>query len=115
MSKIAWRRHIILQPSLEPIKTIQTNDVGITVYANSITLTPGTVTLSVEGNNLLVHALDDVFMSGLQDEEMDNRIKSIEEKYKTLINYFGETPKDMPMETLIEIINKFTKDFNLFN
>ncbi|MEA0970324.1 putative MnhE-like Na(+)/H(+) antiporter subunit E [Candidatus Megaera venefica] len=77
VSRIAWRKHIILQHSLEPIKTIQTSDVGTLVYANSITLTPGTVTLSVEGKNLLVHALDHDFMTGLQTGEMDKRVKKI--------------------------------------
>jgi multicomponent Na+:H+ antiporter subunit E len=77
VSMIAWRKHIILYPSLEPIKTIQDNDIGIVVYANSITLTPGTVTLSVEGKNFLVHALDYDFMTGLQTGEMDKRIKQI--------------------------------------
>ena len=77
VSMIAWRKHIILNPSLEPIKTIQDNDIGIVVYANSITLTPGTVTLSVEGKNFLVHALDYDFMSELQTGEMDKRIKQI--------------------------------------
>ena len=77
VSLIAWRKHIILQPSFEPIATIQDSDVGTVVYANSITLTPGTVTLSVEGKNLLVHALDDDFMTGLQTGEMDKRIKKI--------------------------------------
>jgi multicomponent Na+:H+ antiporter subunit E len=47
------------------------------VYANSITLTPGTVTLSIEGKNFLVHALDYDFMSELQTGEMDKRIKQI--------------------------------------
>ncbi len=77
VSRIAWRKHIILQPNLEPINTIQTSDVGIVVYANSITLTPGTVTLSVEGKHLLVHALDNDFMAGLQTGEMDKRVKKI--------------------------------------
>lgn len=77
VSKIAWRKHIILHPSLEPIKTIQTSAVGTVVYANSITLTPGTVTLSVEDENLLVHALDYDFMTGLQTGEMDKRVKKI--------------------------------------
>ena len=77
VSRIAWRKHIILQHSLEPIKTIQTSDIGTLVYANSITLTPGTVTLSVDGKNLLVHALDHDFMTGLQTGEMDKRVKKI--------------------------------------
>ena len=80
VSKIAWRRNLRIRPSLEPIKSIQTNEVGITTYANSITLTPGTVTLSTEDNILLVHALDTEFMDGLKDGVMDKKIKQIMRK-----------------------------------
>jgi len=75
--KIAYRKNLRIQPLLEPVKSAQTNDVGVVMYANSITLTPGTVTLSVEGNVLLVHALDQCFMDDLQEGEMDGKIKNI--------------------------------------
>jgi multicomponent Na+:H+ antiporter subunit E len=75
--KIACRRHLKIQPLLEPVKSIQNTDIGIIIYANSVTLTPGTVTLSTEGNSLLVHALDLQFMNNLQEGEMDNRVKNI--------------------------------------
>tara|TARA_B110000503_G_C7169447_1_gene423616 strand:+ start:6185 stop:6649 length:465 start_codon:yes stop_codon:yes gene_type:complete len=75
--KIACRRHLKIQPLLEPVKSIQNTDIGIVVYANSVTLTPGTVTLSTEGDSLLVHALDLQFMNDLQEGEMDNRVKNI--------------------------------------
>lgn len=75
--KIACRRHLKIQPLLEPVKSIQNTDIGIIIYANSVTLTPGTVTLSTEGDSLLVHALDLQFMNDLQEGEMDNRVKNI--------------------------------------
>jgi len=75
--KIAFRRNLRIQPLLEPVKSIQKNDIGIVSYANSITLTPGTVTLSVEDNVLLVHALDQVFMDDLREGEMDAKIKQV--------------------------------------
>ncbi|GAB4164087.1 MAG: Na+/H+ antiporter subunit E [Rickettsiaceae bacterium] len=77
VSKIAWRKDIVLRPVLAPIKTIQNKNLGIVIYANSITLTPGTVTLSIEGENLLIHALDAKSVEDLQQGEMDNRIKKI--------------------------------------
>ncbi|RTK92781.1 MAG: hypothetical protein EKK61_02655 [Rickettsiales bacterium] len=77
VSKIAWSKNIFIEPIIAPIKTIQKDETGIVIYANSITLTPGTVTLSVMGDNLLVHALDVSFMNDLQNGEMDNRIKTI--------------------------------------
>jgi multicomponent Na+:H+ antiporter subunit E len=75
--RISCRKNLGIQPILEPIKSIQNTDIGLVTYANSITLTPGTVTLSIEGNNLLVHALDLQFMKDLQEGEMDNRVKKI--------------------------------------
>ncbi len=75
--KISWRKNLRIQPILEPIETIQKNNIGIVTYANSITLTPGTVTLSTEDNHLLVHALDISFMNDLQEGEMDKRIKEV--------------------------------------
>jgi multisubunit Na+/H+ antiporter MnhE subunit len=75
--RISWRKNMRLQPLLEPIETIQKNQMGVVTYANSITLTPGTVTLSTENKHLLVHALDISFMDDLKDGEMDNRVKRI--------------------------------------
>jgi len=75
--RITCRKNLRIQPILEPIKSIQNTDIGLVTYANSITLTPGTVTLSIEGNNLLVHALDLQFMNDLQEGEMDRRVKQI--------------------------------------
>jgi len=75
--KIACRKNLRIQPMLGPIKSIQKTDIGLVTYANSITLTPGTVTLSTENNVLLVHALDLQFMNDLQEGEMDNRVKKI--------------------------------------
>lgn len=74
VSKIAWRKNLSIVPSIEAMISIQDTSLGVVTYANSITLTPGTVTLSVEDNKLLVHAIDTVFMEGLQTGEMDRRV-----------------------------------------
>lgn len=51
------------------------SDVMITIYANSITLTPGTVTVLIEKDKLFVHALDESFMSDLESCKMLDKIK----------------------------------------
>jgi hypothetical protein len=43
----------------------------------------------------------------------DEKIKSIEEKYVKTIEFFGDNKKDLPMDTFIEIFNKFNKDLNV--
>ncbi|MBB3206869.1 multicomponent Na+:H+ antiporter subunit E [Rhodopirellula rubra] len=45
------RRNLILVPAK------QKSEIGRVIFANSITLTPGTVSVRLEGNNILVHGL----------------------------------------------------------
>lgn len=67
-----------LQRNLVQITSHQQTDVGRVVLANSITLTPGTVTVRVDGDQMLVHALS--FVGGEEDlsGEMDRRVCEME-------------------------------------
>ena len=47
--------------------------------ANSITLTPGTVTLSCEGNELIIHCLRPEMAEGLDRNVFEKRLLQIEE------------------------------------
>ena len=47
-------------------------------YANSITLTPGTVSIDVRGSIIEVHALSEAGLEGLGTSEMDKRISEAE-------------------------------------
>ena len=46
--------------------------------ANSITLTPGTITVSLEGNKLVVHCLDKSFSKGLKDSSFVHILRRME-------------------------------------
>jgi multicomponent Na+:H+ antiporter subunit E len=85
IAKSAWGvTRIILNPKLpiSPTMTVvrasQTTAAGIATYANSITLTPGTVTAGVDGNTLTVHALVRDGALDLEAGEMDRRVKAFE-------------------------------------
>jgi multicomponent Na+:H+ antiporter subunit E len=54
--------------------------VGIATFANSITLTPGTITIEVDRRRgeLVVHALTDAGASDLMSGEMNNRVERFE-------------------------------------
>ena len=67
-----------IRPRLIRIKASQLSEVGLVAYANSITLTPGTVTLDVEGENFLIHSLTEGSYDDLLDGEMDRRITKLE-------------------------------------
>ena len=49
------------------------------LLGNSITLTPGTITVDVREDRFLVHCLDSDFARGLTDSAMEKRILRLEE------------------------------------
>jgi multicomponent Na+:H+ antiporter subunit E len=56
----------------------QKTDLGRVIYANSITLTPGTVSIDVDGDDITVHALTAEAEAGVQDDEMNRRVARVE-------------------------------------
>ncbi len=91
MVKSSWvvsRR--ILSPSL-PIKPILTSieaaqktQLGQVIYANSITLTPGTVAVGItENNGILVHALHEDSVHELKDNMMAKKVIRVEPDKKS--------------------------------
>jgi multicomponent Na+:H+ antiporter subunit E len=85
IAKSAWAvARIIIHPKLpiSPTMTVvaasQRTPVGIAAYANSITLTPGTITTNVRGNELTVHAIVRDGAIDLEEGRMDARVKQFE-------------------------------------
>ena len=60
------------------IKASQRTPLGVLIYGNSITLTPGTVTIEVDQGNLFVHALCNNSLNELEVGEMDKRVSYLE-------------------------------------
>jgi multicomponent Na+:H+ antiporter subunit E len=69
-----------VRPTVFQVTSSQATDVGRVIYANSITLTPGTVTIAVDGDRLTVHALTPDAIEGLEGGEMDRRVTWVEER-----------------------------------
>lgn len=67
-----------VDPRLVRIKASQTSDLGRVVHANSITLTPGTITVEVDPDGTFtVHALHAEGRDGLTDGGMDRRVSRL--------------------------------------
>jgi len=62
-----------VSPTLTKIPTPQKSDIGRVMFANSITLTPGTVSVSMEDDHILVHALLSEMSAPEDFEEMGKR------------------------------------------
>ncbi|GAA4357197.1 Na+/H+ antiporter subunit E [Kangiella marina] len=77
--KRIWLGPNSINPVVARIPTSQKTEMGQTIYANSITLTPGTTTLDIDGDTLIVYALSYEGISYLQGGEMDRRVSRLEE------------------------------------
>jgi len=73
-----WHPRLPIAPRLLKVPLSTRTDLGTVTYANSITLTPGTVTVSVGKRELLVHALTAAGARDLQGGEMQRRVKALE-------------------------------------
>lgn len=77
---------IILSPELQPEPAFVYFDTELRtgmakmVLANSITLTPGTITVSVEGGCYLVHCLDRELAEGMEESVFVELLKEMEAK-----------------------------------
>lgn len=69
-----------VEPVLVSFRTSLKSDVARTVLANSITLTPGTITVELNGDKLTVHCLDKEMAEGLEDSIF---VKLLEKMEKT--------------------------------
>jgi multicomponent Na+:H+ antiporter subunit E len=67
-----------ISPRLIRVPTSQKTDVGRVIYANSITLTPGTISLELHEGEILVHALTRAGAEGLASGDMDRRVTAFE-------------------------------------
>jgi multicomponent Na+:H+ antiporter subunit E len=66
-----------LNPSLFTAKSTQKSDLGRVIYANSITLTPGTVTVDLDGDEVTVHSLTHSSAEGVKSGDMDRRVTEV--------------------------------------
>jgi multicomponent Na+:H+ antiporter subunit E len=73
-----WQPTIDISPGVITVRASQKSDMGKVIYANSITMTPGTVTLDVQDDVFEVHALTREMAEGLQQGEMDRQVARVE-------------------------------------
>ena len=80
VSRIILHPKLPISPTLVRFRPTQRTDVGLVIHAQSITLTPGTITIEARRNEFLVHALTRGGAQGVIDSEMDRRVSACEDK-----------------------------------
>ena len=80
VSRIIVHPKLPISPTLVRFRPSQRSEVGLVLHAQSITLTPGTITIEAGPNEFLVHGLTREGALGVVDSEMDRRASACEEQ-----------------------------------
>lgn len=78
VAKIILHPRLPVSPALVRFKPSQKSAVGLVTHANSITLTPGTITVEADHDEFLVHALTLEGARALADSAMDRHVRALE-------------------------------------
>jgi multicomponent Na+:H+ antiporter subunit E len=73
-----WTGRPAVRPVMARVDASGMSDVVKVTYANSITLTPGTLSVTVSDSHIEIHALDDGLIRDLQSGGMAARARRIE-------------------------------------
>ena len=81
VAKLVFKPRLPIQPSLITFPTKLKKGISLLTFANSITLTPGTITAEIKAEgHYVVHALDRTVADDLLSGEMENRVAHIFEE-----------------------------------
>ena len=75
-----WTGRPAVRPVMGRIDAADMSDVVRVTYANSITLTPGTLSVAVHDGHIEIHALDENLVRDLQGGAMARRARRVENR-----------------------------------
>ena len=81
VTKLILRQDYVPEPQLVQFDVNLKKNRHLVALANSITLTPGTITVDLHDNHFTVHALDASFVDGLDDGGFVQQLMKMEEKH----------------------------------
>ena len=78
VAKVVLSPRLNISPRMIEFKSSQKTELGLVIFANSITLTPGTVSVDIEDDKIIVHALNAELAEGVLNGEMDAKVTALE-------------------------------------
>ena len=78
VARRVWQGPTSINPQVITVKALQKTDLGKVIFANSITLTPGTVSIDLNGDEITVHALTNESAEDVLGGEMNRRVAGLE-------------------------------------
>lgn len=80
VTKVILHPKLPVSPTMTVVKSSQRTALGVNIYANSITLTPGTMTVGVHGKDLTIHSLVRDGALDVEGGDMDRRVTAFEDR-----------------------------------
>ena len=78
LAKIILAPKMVLHRQIIHTKANQSSDLAKAIYANSITLTPGTLTVDVDPDGFTVHSMAKTFADDICSDKMNARVAKLE-------------------------------------
>ena len=82
LTKLILNPSLPIEPKLITYRSHLRHQGAIVLLGNSITLTPGTITVEVNGNQLLVHTITEACGQDLTSGRMEHKIAGVFQKVK---------------------------------
>lgn len=79
VAKIVLNPKSKVNPCITTYETKLTNELWRTILANSITLTPGTLTVEMVGDKLTIHCLKQEYVTDVLDSKFEKILLKVEE------------------------------------
>lgn len=67
-----------ISPVVTTVKATQKTELGQVIFANSITLTPGTVSVRLLSGEIIIHAISEDGAADLESGRMDRKVTAME-------------------------------------
>lgn len=78
--QMIWTQKEVVEPIIVQFRTNLKTDLARVILANSITLTPGTITIALEDDEYTVHCLDKSLAEGMEDSVFVKMLEEFERR-----------------------------------
>lgn len=78
VARVVLSREMQIAPKLVYFKSQLAHGLLLTIHANAITLTPGTMTVDIKDNLMQIHCLSQDYVEGLKDSDIEKTLMKIE-------------------------------------
>lgn len=78
VAKLVLAPKLKIQPQFKKIRNPMKSDLNKVIYGNSITLTPGTITVELENDYIIIHALTDSAANEAEGGSLETAVKKLE-------------------------------------